>query len=150
MFVNALRPPMEAGRRADKLGPRLQRAAAGELGVFELLDTGEMLVEECSVGQWPEIFGGLQFGRLRGQKEQPTRGGLDEAEHVAPNKAVLPPRPRPLTDWRKDAPQQRVQADTMLVGRPQLDLGVREGGRHCLQQRSHFFLKLSCCSVLAK
>jgi hypothetical protein len=37
---------MEAGRRADELGPRLQRAAAGKLGVFELLDTGEMLVDQ--------------------------------------------------------------------------------------------------------
>jgi len=75
---------------------------------------------------------------------------MDEADDVAPLKAVLHHRHRPLTDRRPDAPQQRLQADTMLVGRPQLDLGVREGGRHCLQQRSHFFLKLSCCSVLAK
>ena len=194
---------MEAGRRTDEIGPRLQGSAVGELGVFEVLDAGEMLVDECSVGQGPEMFGGLQFGRVRGQKEQvdvlgdpevdagrfparpiehqhdllvgastrlarelgqlhckhgdadgggqmkerPTGGGMDEADEVAPGKAVLHHRHRPLTDRRPDAPQERLQADAMLIGRPQLDLGVGERRRHCLQQRPYFFLKLSCCSV---
>ena len=193
-FVDLLRPPMEAGRRTDEIGPRLQGGAVGELGVFEVLDAGEMLVDECSVGQGPEMFGGLQFGRVRGQKEQvdvlgdpevdagmparpiehqhdllggtgsrlaselgqlhlkhrdahgggqmkerPTGGGMDEADEVAPGKAVLHHCHWPLTDRRPDAPQERFQADAMLIGRPQLHLGVWERRRHRLQQRPYFF-----------
>ena len=50
---------MEAGGRADALGLGLQGGAAGKLGVFQVLDAGEMLVDECSVGQRPEVLGGL-------------------------------------------------------------------------------------------
>jgi len=72
---------------------------------------------------------------------------MHKADEVAPGKAVLHGGDGPLPDRGPDAAQQGFEANTMFVGRPQLDLGV--GGRplaHGLQQRPYFFLKLSCCS----
>ena len=48
----------------------LERDAARELGVFQVLDGGEMLVDQRGVGKRPQVLGGLQFGRVRRQKEQ--------------------------------------------------------------------------------
>jgi len=35
---------------------------------------------------------------------------------------------RAVADRGPDAPQQRFEADAMFIGRPQLDLRLREGG----------------------
>jgi hypothetical protein len=195
---------MEAGGRADESGPLLEGGAASKLRIFQILDGGKVLVDERGVGQRPEVFGGLQFGRIgweeeqvdvvgdpqpdarvparpiehehnllggtgsrltrklgqldfkdgnahgRGQmKDGPTGGGMHKTDQVAPREAVLHGGNRTLTDRRPDAPQQRFEPDAMLIGGPQLHLGVGEGGRHRLQQRPYFFLKLSCCSASA-
>jgi len=70
MFVNLLGPPVEARRRADHVGSLLEGGAPGKLGVLEVLDRGEMLVDQRLVGQRPEMFGRLELGGIRRQKQQ--------------------------------------------------------------------------------
>ena len=60
---------MEAGGGADLLGVALQLSAARELDVFELLNRGEMAVDQDRVGERPEMLSGLQFGRIRWEEE---------------------------------------------------------------------------------
>ncbi len=60
---------MEAGDGADLLGVALQLSAARELDVFELLNRGEMAVDQDRVGERPEMLSGLQFGRIRWEEE---------------------------------------------------------------------------------
>jgi len=69
--------------------------------------------------------GGWQIGQM---KEGPTRGGMHKADQVAPGKAVLHGGDGALANWRPDAPEQRFEANAMLVGGPQFDLRLREGG----------------------
>jgi hypothetical protein len=58
-FVDLLGPPMEAGGRADAVGLVLEGSAAGELGVFQVLDHGEVLVDQRGVGERPHMLGRL-------------------------------------------------------------------------------------------
>ncbi len=58
-FVDLLGPPMEAGGRANEIRSVLKRDAASELRVFQVLDAGEVLVDEGSIGQWPQVLGRL-------------------------------------------------------------------------------------------
>jgi hypothetical protein len=60
---------MKARRRADLLGVALQLGAAGELSVFELLDRGEMAVDQDRVGQRPQVLRRRQFRGIRRQEE---------------------------------------------------------------------------------
>ncbi len=122
-------------------------------------------VPACAIEHEHDLFGGAgsrltrKFCQLDfkerdadrgGQMEEgAARGGMDKADKIAPSKAVLHGGDRTLADRRPDPAQQRLQADTMLVGRPQLDLRVGKGGGDCLQQRPQFFLKASCCSASA-
>src|SRR5258708_39660491 len=69
-FVNALGPPVEARRGADDIRPLLEGGAAGELSVFEVLDAGEVLIDEGGIGQRPEMLSRLQFRGIGRQKEQ--------------------------------------------------------------------------------
>jgi hypothetical protein len=69
-LAQTLRPPMEQGGGADEIRTGLQRHTAGSLGVFQLVDGGEMALEERRIGERPQMFSGLQFGRIRRQKEQ--------------------------------------------------------------------------------
>lgn len=61
-FVEALWPPMEEGGRADEGWVRLERNAVLGLRIFEVLDAGEMAVDEWRIGQGPQMFSGLEFG----------------------------------------------------------------------------------------
>jgi hypothetical protein len=86
----------------------------------------------------------------RGQmEERASRSGMDTADAGAPGKAVLHRGNASLANRRPDAAQQWLEADPMFVGCPQVHLRVRERHRHCLQQRSYLFLKVSCCSEAA-
>jgi hypothetical protein len=186
---------MEQRGGADAVRALLEGEAVGELGVLQLLDAGDMLVDQRGVGQGPQVLGGLQFGR-GGWQEEPMhvvgdtqlearrfpprpiedqhdllagtgahgarelgqldreerdvhgrrqvedrspRGGMDEPEAGAPGEAVLHHRMRPRTTaWRPDAPQQRLEANAMLVGevgRPELNGRVGERGGDLAQQR---------------
>lgn len=69
-FVDLLRPPVKAGRRANDRGLGLQGGAAGKLGVLQRLDAEEMLVDQGVVGEWPEVFGRLQLGGIGRQEQQ--------------------------------------------------------------------------------
>src|SRR5262249_26598152 len=69
--VDLLGPPVEARFRADEVGPLLEGGAAGELGVLQLLDRGEMPIDERTVDQRPEVLGGLQLrGMGRGRNSR--------------------------------------------------------------------------------
>jgi len=48
----------------------LQGDTALALSVFQLLNAGEMAIEERRIGERPQMFRRLQFGRIRRQKEQ--------------------------------------------------------------------------------
>jgi hypothetical protein len=93
---------MKARRRADLLGVARQLGAAGELSVFELLDRGEMPVDQHGVGQRPQVFGGLQLGRVRWQKEE-----MDVLGHAQLHAAV---------------PASPVQDEHNLLGRTRAHL----------------------------
>jgi hypothetical protein len=195
---------MEQGGGPDARGLTLEIGAAGELDVFELLDCGEMPIDQARVGEGPEMLGRLQLGGVWGQEEQmdmlghpqahtgmpagtvedqddlfvrasadlpgelgqfhlkerdrdtrgemvqgPTRGRMDEPHQVAPFEAVADWGEGPLANRRPDASEQRLEANAMFVGRPQLDLGVRKSGRDGSYERADLFLKSACCSALA-
>jgi len=69
-FMKAPGPPVEAGSRADEIGLLLERDAAGKLGIFELLDGSEMLVDQRRIRQRPEMLSWLQFRRIGRQEKQ--------------------------------------------------------------------------------
>lgn len=69
-FLDALRPPLEARGGADEIRACLERQAAQRLSVLEVLNAGKMPIGQHGVGERPEMFGGLEFGRIRRQKEQ--------------------------------------------------------------------------------
>ena len=77
-------------------------------------------------------------------EERPARGGLDEADEVAPFEAVLHRRDRPLPVEAPDLVQDGLQADAVLVGRPELDCGLGVGGRDRLDDRPELFLNAAC------
>jgi len=66
----ALRPPGEPRRRADQIGVALQRDAALRLGVLQLLDSGEVPIDQHRVCQRPQVFSRLQLWRVRRQEQQ--------------------------------------------------------------------------------
>ena len=55
---------------ANALGLPLDGGTVGKLRVFEVLDGGEMLVDQGGVGERPEMLSRLQFGGIRRQEEQ--------------------------------------------------------------------------------
>lgn len=69
-FLDPLRPPVEAGGRANEVGTRLERNAAGDLGVLQVVDVGEMAIGKCGICQWPQMLGGLEFRRIRRQEQE--------------------------------------------------------------------------------
>lgn len=84
----ALGPPVEASGRAHETGLLLEGDAASELRIFELLDGGEMLVDEARVGQRPEMLGGLQLGGVGREKEQVHVVGHAQAHTGMPARTV--------------------------------------------------------------
>src|SRR5947209_6750860 len=70
--------------------------------------------------------------RRRHGGEQPplglTRRGTNEATDVEPLVALLHGRDRSPADGRPHLPNEREQANPMLIGGPELDLGIRVGG----------------------
>ena len=64
------RPPVKAGGRVNRRRLLLQRGTARQLHLLQLLDTGEMVIDEDGIGQRPQMLGGLQFGGIRRQEQQ--------------------------------------------------------------------------------
>ena len=63
-FPNALRPPVEAGGGLNAVRSRLKRRAVRQLCLLQVLDGGEVPVDQGFVGQRPEVLGGLKFWRV--------------------------------------------------------------------------------------
>lgn len=57
---------MEERGGADEVGTRLEGDAARRLGIFELVNRGEMVIGQRGVRQRPEVLGGLQLRRIGG------------------------------------------------------------------------------------
>src|SRR4051812_6670319 len=58
-FVNAFRPPLKAGGRANKIRAALEGSTAGELRVFEVLNGSGVLVDQGGVGLGPQVLSRL-------------------------------------------------------------------------------------------
>jgi hypothetical protein len=87
-FPDALRPPREEGGGADALRLALQSDAARGLGVFEVVNRGEMPIGQRGVGQWPQMLRRLEFGGVGGQEEQVDVVGHAQLHAGMPSGAV--------------------------------------------------------------
>jgi hypothetical protein len=61
---------VKAGARANRRQLLLQLGTARQLHLLQLLDRGEMLIDEDRIGQGPEVLGWLELGRIGRQKQQ--------------------------------------------------------------------------------
>lgn len=61
---------MEQSGGADARMLALEGGAPRKLCVFELLDAGEMAVDQGGIGESPKMLSGLQFRGIRRQEEQ--------------------------------------------------------------------------------
>src|SRR3954463_5068711 len=80
---------------------------------------------------------------------RPIQGWLDEGGDVQPLVAVVAKRDRPLTLGRPHPPDDRLQPDTVLVGRPDLDRLVRVLGPLLGNNPGQLFLNASRSSGVA-
>src|SRR5271165_5668163 len=74
----------------------------------------------------------------------PPRGGMDKADQIAPVIAMLDRRNGALSVKAPDLLQDGLEADAVLIHRPQLDLRRGKGGRYGLDERPDLFLNCSC------
>jgi hypothetical protein len=79
-FLDTVRPPGKAGGRADEIGPRLEDTTASELGILEVVDTGEMAVGQRGVGQ---RTADVQRVAVPANRQARTAGGRVPARGVA-------------------------------------------------------------------
>ena len=195
---------MEQRRGADEGGLCLECDTVLGLRVFQVHNAGEMAIDERRIGEGPEMFGGLELGRIgweeveidvighpqtqtgmpscaiedqddlllrscsclarerselrleernihaRREVEQGAAGGrMDEADEIAPFVAVLDRGDGALSLGCPDPAQDGLQANPMLVHRPQFDLCFGEGCHHLAQERPQFFLNRSCATESA-
>jgi len=190
---------VKEGGAPEHGGLALQGVTAGRKRIFEGGERGEMRIDQRIVGELPQMLGGLELGRVRGQEDQmeargdlhqrtdvlprliehednppgrtcPHRagkrlqrhahdrgsdgrgeqpltapgGGMDKGEQVEPLKAVLHPCDGPLPATRPDGAQDRLEAHTMLISGPDLDLGARIRRLH-----QRYLLAESVCTKAA-
>ncbi len=92
-----------------------------------------------------------QVGVDRGADEPDHRPGarVDEAVEVEPGVAVLADRDRALALGRPSPTQDRLQADAMLVERPDLDRPLEVPSAMLLHPAREPLLKASCSAALA-
>src|SRR5271165_5347760 len=64
-FMDLSRPPVKAGGGADQCWLLLQLGTTSELYLLQLVNAREMLVDEHRIGKGPEMFGRLEFRRIR-------------------------------------------------------------------------------------
>jgi hypothetical protein len=85
----------------------------GKLSVLQILDRGELAVDQAGICQRPEVLGRLELGRVRREKQQ-----MDMLGHAQPQAGVpsLPSRPDPrparsasLDSLRPDARRRRAR-----------------------------------------
>src|SRR5260221_3845772 len=87
-LADALRPPMEQGRRADEVRARLQPNAARGLGILQRLDAGEVPIDQHGIRQWPQMLRRLQFRGVWRQEQQVDMLGHSHLETGVPASAV--------------------------------------------------------------
>jgi hypothetical protein len=87
-FVDLSRPPVKTGGRANRGRLVLQLCTACQLHLLQFLDRGEMLVDEHRIGQWPQVFGWLELGRIRREEEQMHMLGDLQAHTAMPAGSV--------------------------------------------------------------
>jgi hypothetical protein len=74
---------VEAGRRANALWLRLEAGAVGKLSVFQLLNRGELAVDQAGVRQRPEVLGRLELRRVgRGGQEEEQMDMLGDVQSL--------------------------------------------------------------------
>ena len=113
-FLDPLGPPMEQRRGANQIRSALQCGTPGELRLFQLLDRDKMAVDQCCVGQRPQMLRWLQLGRERWQEEQMEVLGHPELEAGMP---ACPVKNQDdlLLRTRSDGPSKRLQFDGKQV-----------------------------------
>ena len=82
------RPPVKAGGGANQRRLVLQVGTARELDVFQVLDAGEMLIDQDRISQGPQVLGRLQFRRIGGQKQEMHMLGKPQAEAAMPPSSI--------------------------------------------------------------
>ena len=95
-------------------------------GIVDLQHDALLLAGADRLGEVGQHKLEISLGNVVG--DVPHRGArrrLHEARHIQPLEAMMTERDRPLTDGRPHPAGDRLQADAMLVRRPDLDLGVR-------------------------
>src|SRR5215208_2966390 len=110
-------PPMKVGVRLEGRGIALA-AAFGDDGT-EFVQRGDMPVDDRLVHQWPEQFG--EEGLRKAAAEIPDRlaaGRLHESGDVQPLVPVVAEGDRALAHRRPDPAPDRLQAEAVLILRP--------------------------------
>jgi hypothetical protein len=72
-------------------------------------------------------------------EESPPRRWMDEADEIAPGRAVLDRGNGALSTGRPDAAQEGLEANAMLIRRPQFHGGMWQRGGDLTPQRPLFF-----------
>src|SRR5258705_12570848 len=95
-------------------------------GVVELKHDPLLVAGSCGLGEVEQDrLEHLLADRVRDVPHGAPRGRLDEARHVEPLEAMMAERDWTLAPRRPYAARDRLQADAMLVRRPDLDLSIR-------------------------
>ena len=79
---------MEEGSGADEGWLRLECDALLGLRLLQILAAGEMTVDQRSIGQRPEMFGGLQFGGVGREEVQIDVVGHTQAQTGVPSGTI--------------------------------------------------------------
>ncbi len=105
----------------DQFRAGLQCHAALSLGIFQVFDGGEGAIGEDRVGERPEVFSGLELGRVGGQEQEVDVLGdlyLDAAMPASPVEGeddfVAGPR---TTSWANSANSISKSAMLTVVAR---------------------------------
>lgn len=87
-FVDAQRPPGETRSRANEVAAPLQGDTASGLGVLQLIEVGEVAIDQDGVGQRPEVFGRLELRGIRRQEEEMHLLGDAQAHARVPARLI--------------------------------------------------------------
>ena len=79
---------MEQRGGADEVAARVEGDAALGLGIFELVDGGEVPIDQHGVRQRPQMLGGLELGRIRREKQQVDVLGHVQLDARMPARAI--------------------------------------------------------------
>src|SRR5215831_1290490 len=155
------RPQVLGGLQLRTIGGLEHQAdAVGHGEVLWTVPAGIVeLQHDTLVGPGPDRLGEVakhEFEQLLGDavRDVPHRAAsrrLDEARHIEPFEAMMTESDRPLADRRPHPAGNRLQADAMLVRRPDLDFCARmlaplggDGGAEFFLSRARSFGVAAC------